>query len=275
MGIQIAASSLYIQPSMNDRPLVGDQTIHRSVFNHSNEVLDNPGIVIQYPEISTVKWADKAEYLRRLDVIESPSQRVLTLIKSVFIPWEEPTYEALMIRTSAFGGGCIGFLHGAIMRSQDLHAKYAREHNASVFEHKVLAHRHHFDYLVKNVSIRAWPYAFKSALLCGAASSIAFGTIVYRSDVHYSDWLVGFTTLGALSRSWLGLRGMIGGGMFGVAASVLGYGVAKGYELFTGQTIPQMRYNEHKNWLERREKLRARAMRVSEDAFREINAKLD
>lgn len=259
---------------MNDRPLVGRQTIYKSFFNQSNEVLDRPEIIIQVPDISTVRWADKLEFLKRLDEISSPSERLLTLLKSVFHPYEEATYEAKMIRLSTFGGAVIGFVHGALS-SRDLHAKYIREHNAAVFEHKVLAHRHHFDHLVKNLAIRGWPYAFKSGLLCAAASTVAFGTIVYRNDIYFPDWLVGFTALGAISRSWLGLRGMIGGGMFGVAASVIGFGCAKGYELFVGQSIPQMRYTEHNLWLERRAALRERAIKAGQDAFYEKSSTLD
>lgn len=260
---------------MNDRPLVGHQTIFKSLHNQSNEVLDRPEIIIQLPDISTVRWADRADLLKRLDEISSPSERLVTLMKSIFHPYEEPTYEAKMIRKCTIGGALIGFFHGSLIRSQDLHAKYIREHNASVFEHKVLAHRHHFDHLVRNLAIRGWPYAFKSGLLCASASTIAFGTIVYRNDIYLPDWLVGFTTLGAISRCWLGLRGMIGGGMFGVAASVVGFGLAKGYELLVGQSVPQMRYNEHSLWLKRRAASRQIAMKAGQKAFYEISSKLD
>lgn len=255
--------------------LILDGSFARSLNESSNQLLECPDIAIQTPDPSTVYRGDKADYIVRMNNIASPNERLLTLVKSIFNPSGEPTHEAFFIRKVTFTGVVVGFIHGGLMKSQHIHADYIRKHNASVFSNKVLAERHFWDNLVWRIATQGTPYALKSGLLCAAASFTALGSIVYRNDLYLPDWLIGFTTLGSISRCWLGMRGVVGGGMFGVAAGLIGFGLARGFELVTKQSVSQMRYVEHTLWLARQEAKRAAKLRASHEEFSERMQKLN
>lgn len=258
---------------MSDRIII-DGSFAKAINTDSNELLDCPEIVIQLPDPDTVYRGDKADILQRLNNLESPSERLLTLAKSVFIPYEDPTHEAYLIRTITLAGASIGFIHGGILNSQHIHEDYIRKHNATIFENKAVADRHFWDNLFWRIGSQGLPNAIKAGLLCGAASTTALGSIVYRNELYLPDWLVGFSAIGSLSRCWLGMRGVVGGGMFGVAAGLIGYGLAKCYELVIGKSVSHMRYIEHSLWLERRAAKQEQIHRLGRYDFSERMKKL-
>ena len=64
--------------------------------NKDLEAVDE--VIFVPPREDALYYKDPTEYINRLDEIESPNQRLVTLAKSIINFGEEPTHEASLIR---------------------------------------------------------------------------------------------------------------------------------------------------------------------------------
>lgn len=221
----------------------------------SNMAFDIAPSVIVVPDYEVVKGTfSEEELISRLDRLQSPKERLKQLfLTTIDLSAHDVTHESQWIRQTTFCGFGVGMLFGGILNSQDYHDDYIRKHNADVFEGKYRGNRHFWDSLFYRVIGRGSKMGLKAGLLCGTATFIALGSINYRNRLYYPDWLVGFTALGGLSRLWLGARAVAVGGLCGFVASLIGYGLGRCSELFTGQKVTYFRTLSHTAWLEQRE----------------------
>lgn len=232
-------------------------------------------IIIVPPREDVQYYKDPIEYINRLDEIESPNHRLITLAKSVFNYREEPTHEASMIRYMFISGAAGGMFYGAFMARHDVTSTFIRNYNASVFEGKYRAKRMYYDRLINGLYSHGLNYGFKTSLLAGSASIISFGSITYRNKLYFPDWLVGFTTLGGLTRLWLGSRAVAVGGLLGAIVGTVGFGVAKGLEYFSSYSVAQMRYLDHHEWSTRRQNQRIKFLAGQEKQFKQFTDSTD
>ena len=242
----------------------------------SNVFIDRVGEAIFVPKPEEIHLDDPDQYLARLDEIQAPRERLFELLKSILDGSSPPTHESMYIRTLTFSGLISGWFYGGVLRNQGLSAEYARKYNAAFFEGRSRAQRHYLDNYVRTVATRGIKHGVLGALLCGASGVVSFGSIVYRNELYYPDWLIGFASLGGLTRFWsLGMRGAIGGAGFGVLAGTIGFGAAKLFELVSGKSVGEMRYFTTVEYLTQREKKRQRILRSREKDSREILSRLE
>lgn len=225
-------------------------------MNHSYDLVSNSLILessdqyIQVPEAHEVRIQDPEEFMGRLQEISSPYSRMKHFLLSSFNIWyDDPTYEGRIVQRMTIAGLSFGCLLGSMIKGRDLNDEYTRQHNASVFDNQHRARRHRIDTFVYNYARRGLSSGFKAALLCGSVGVISFGSITIRNKLYYPDWAVGFISLGALSRCWLGLRGIIGGGGLGLIGGTIGFGLACLCEQASGMSVAQFRYLEEIEFL--------------------------
>lgn len=228
-------------------------------------------VIIMPPKEDVQYYKDPIEYINRLDKIESPNQRLITLTKSIFNFKEESTHEAYLIRYMFLSGALGGMLFGAFMSKNDVTSSFIRSYNASVFEGKYRAKRMYYDRLISGLFSHGLNHCFKTSLLTGSAGIISFGSITYRNKLYFPDWLIGFTTLGGLSRLWLGSRAVAVGGLLGAIVGTFGFGIAKGLEAFSGYSVSQMRYLEHHEWLTKNHIKHMKYLALQEKELKQFN----
>lgn len=215
------------------------------------------------------------ECFNTLNKISSPTERLVLLAKSVVGINQAPTYEGDQIRSAmmiAFGAGMItaGFLS-----SSDYHKEYQRKYNAAVFEGKHISQRRYFDTLFLNVVSRGFSTAIRASLLTGSALFIGHGSATVRGYVSASDYLIGGSVLGALSRTWLGPNKMLAGAFFGLLGGTICWGVIKGATTLSDISIPQIAYESHMEHVHKhREEHRRRAI-AAEEKYADPNAMHD
>ena len=242
------------------------------VGNHhmSSYFIDAGDEAIIVPDRGDIGPFEPEVYLKRLDAIQSPSERLKEFLVSIFYQTDLPTYETTFVRSLAFYGAVSGCIYGGILRQPDLTKEYTRKFNMASFEGKGHARSHITDFYIYNVAGRGFKHAIYGGLLCGSVGTIVFSSIVYRSRLYYPDWAIGFTTLGALTRFWsLGLRGAIGGAGLGLIGGTIGYGVGKLYEFGTGTSVSEARFYEHSSFIEYQRAKRENEHERQSYAFRE------
>lgn len=225
--------------------------IYDCEFN--NDFFDLADEVIQYHSREDVTIKDPEFYMKRLSEIQSPRERLTVFFKSQLNFNDDPTHEAVFVRSMGISGLAFGWLFGGISKTRNLTEDYQRRYNAAVFDGHHRMKRQYVDTYVYTTIRRGAKYGVGSFLLCTSAGIIGLGSITYRNQLYMPDWLVGFAALGAASRSWLGLRGIVAGAGLGVMGGLIGYGVARASELFTGRTMSQLRYLNHMEYLKKRE----------------------
>lgn len=242
-----------------------------SNFPRSNKDLDNAAEIILVPKKEDVQYhQDPEEFILRLDKIESPSQRLFTMVKSCFYIKDEPTHEAIMIRRMFLAGAFGGMFFGALLSSGQVTSSYIRKYNAAVFDGQYRARRMYYDNLITGLVTRGLGYTFKTSLLVGGAGLVSYGSITCRNKLYFPDWLLGFATLGGLTRLWLGPRAVVVGGLLGSFTGIFGFGLAKGIEAFSGYSVSQLKYLEHTEWLKSRHNRRMRLLAASEKNIKEF-----
>lgn len=228
---------------------------HNQFYDRADEVVTPPerdGLVARDPEF----------YMSRLREITTPGQQMKEFVLSVFNPYNDnATHEGLFVRSMALYGLTFGWIVGGLLDSKHLHTEYARQHNASVFDGNYRAKRHRYDTLVLTVARRGMPLAFKSSLMALGAGFIGFGSISFRNRLYYPDWVAGCAALGALSRCWLGTRGVVAGAGFGILGGTIGYAMARASEISSGMSVAELRYQEEMQFAQKRRALRDRLQR--------------
>lgn len=222
----------------------------------SNWYFDGHEEVIVVPKREDVESCrDPLDFKIKLDQIDTPEQRLLILIKSIFHPYDiNPTHEATAVRDLALVGAMAGFFYGSFINASKVRDQFIRQHNASIFHGDYKGSRMYYDTMIVKVSTRGFKYGFRTSLLMGCAGLIGYGSIVYRDRIFWPDWIVGFSTLGALSRLWIGPRGVVFGAIGGSIVGLIGLGVAHLTEIGSNMSMTQMRYLNHNQWLEKRKK---------------------
>lgn len=218
------------------------------IFEYAPAVLSTPSY-LEAQELETPE-----ERIRRLDTMQSPSDRLKELFINTLNPRaQDLLHEALWIRSMAFNGFMCGLFYGGILTSQGAHADYQRQHNADVFEGRYRGNRHFWDTLITRCAGKGLKYGFRTSLLTGLTGFISLGSITYRNKLYLPDWILGFTTVGCLSRLWLGSKAVAVGGLCGFAAGLIGYGVAASFELAAGRDVTYFRATHHAEWLQKRD----------------------
>lgn len=227
------------------------QSMNPWAVRSSNKILEvGPEDFVAPPDpslVTTLK-GDPTKLYNRIGELQTPNERLCLLLKSLFNPIEEPTHEAYAIRSMVICGAFVGLVFGGILRSPQAHDDYIRLHNASVFDNKHAARRHYYDSFINTVVRRGIDFGFKLSLLAGSAGIITYGSIAYRDKLYLPDWLIGFGTLGGVSRLWLGSRAVAAGAVIGATGGLIGFGIAKGMESFSGSTATQLRQLNHDRW---------------------------
>lgn len=242
-----------------------------SIVARSNKDLEKAGEVIIVPiKEDVLPYQTPEEFIARLNKIESPNQRLLTMAKSLFYTRDEPTHEAILIRKMFLAGAIGGLAFGAIMNSGEISSAFIRNYNAAAFEGRYLAKRMYYDRFISGIFSRGLGYAFKTSLLTGTAGCVCFGSITYRNELYLPDWLIGFATLGGLTRLWLGSRAVAAGGLLGSFVGVFGFCVAKGLEAFSGYSVSQLKYIEHTDWLKARHSKHLRLLAFQQEKLDEF-----
>lgn len=234
---------------------------------YSNYVVDRADEVITAPKPEDARDYQSPEvYMNRLSSLEEPKDRLKALFTSLVDFQNEPTHEAEMIRHMSIVGTMVGGFFGGLLNSQGAHDRYRRLHNASVFDNQYRGNRHFWDTLLVGVVSKGLKHGVQCFLLTTSVGLIGFGSIAYRNKLYLPDYLVGFGTLGAITRLWLGSRAMLAGAGFGFAIGIFAYGFGKGFELLTGESIAQIRLRNHSQWLVARE-ARLRRLQTLREEF--------
>jgi len=225
-------------------------------FAHSNQTLDLAPEVIVVPDPKLVRsLQDPADAATRFEGL-TPRERLYGLLQSLVQPpyfGATPPFEVRLIHSVTYSSFIVGYLVGALLRTGDLQSSYARKHNAAVFEGNYRARRHYFDNMILQVARRGFPFALKVSLFSSSAVLACCSSIAYRNDIFLPDFVVGFATVGGLSRLWLGSRAVAFGAGFGSASALILYSCLKAFEAVTGQNIATLRLIDHSLWLEKRE----------------------
>lgn len=237
------------------------------VFGVAPSILNVP----KYEDVLDLETPE--ERISRLANMQSPSERLKDLfINTINFRAHDVSHEARWIRIMAANGALFGMLYGGVLNSQGAHADYQRKHNADVFEGKFRANRHFWDTLILRCASKGLKFGFRTGILMGLTGFISFGSITYRDKLYFPDWIVSFTTLGGLSRLWLGSRAVAVGGLGGFVGGLLGYGVARSIELFSGHQVTYFRRLYHTEWLESRQAtLRRNLITSSEEHMKYID----
>lgn len=219
-----------------------------------NTALDIAEQVIRVPDPKDVNIKDPEELMRRIDDITSPSGRIKELFLSLIDPFDyNSTHEADVIKFYAITGILGGLVYGGLIRETDLTASYTRRFNAATFDGKHHMRRHLTDTYFLDFFGRGTRWAIYGGLLTGSAATVSMSSIVYRNDLYYPDWAVGYSLLGAASRFWsLGVRGAIGGASFGLAAGTLLYLVSRANLALRGQSVAETKYLHYKEFAEKK-----------------------
>lgn len=241
--------------------------------DNKNIFIDIADEVIQVPRRDEVQLKDPEILMKRLQDLQSPSERLRHFFWSMVNFKDQQTHESYYIACMTVTGTTAGWLFGGLAGSKHIHAEYARRHNASVFDGKYRAERHHFDNFVYRIFRRGMKYGVGTGLLCASSGILTFGSINYRNQLYYPDWAIGFATLGAITRCWLGLRGVTAGGVLGLAIGTFGYGLARGFEKLSGQSVTQLRYLNHVEYLRKREAKLERLRRLRNEFNQDIFSK--
>lgn len=207
-------------------------------------------------QIQEEQLADQESYIARIRDIERPATRFKIFLKSIVDLSEPPTHEALEVRQWYFLGFITGGVLGGILKNQNAHQEYVRRHNADIFEGKYRANRAYWDTLLQSIFRRGFRYGLVTSTLVGTSSLICYGSIVYRGRIHMPDWILGFGTMGALSRLWIGPRGMVAGGVISSFIGLLSSGIFSSLESASGTSMQQRIYEHHFEWLKQKESLR-------------------
>lgn len=238
-------------------------------IGRSNRFLDDHEEIIAVPSLEDASYnRDPEEFLVRLAELETPKERLKTLVTTLFYFVEEPTHEALLIRRLGLVGFMGGFVLGGIIGGQGFTNEFIRNHNAAVFEGKHRAHRMYWDNMSTGLLRKGLHYGCKTGLLCSAAGFASFGSIAYRNKLYLPDWLVGFALIGGVSRLWLGSKAFVAGGIIGSCAGLIGFGLAKSFELVSGTSVSQMRYLYHTEWLKAREETRRSYLQTQDEVMK-------
>jgi hypothetical protein len=230
--------------------------------------------VVTVPKAEDIRVIDPEVYLKRLSDIDTPNERLIEFIKSQFYPPAQATHEVTYIRMMGFAGLAFGWLFGGISRSKRMFEQFQQQHNASVFDNKHRANRLYVDNYFYTTIRRGAKYGIGAGLFCSTAGMIGFGSITYRNQLYLPDWLIGFGTFGAVTRCWLGLRGVVFGAGIGLIGGTLGYGCAKFLELTSGKSVTQLRYLNHVDYLQKRQAELDRIHRFREETDREFLNKI-
>lgn len=222
---------------------------------HSNRMFEYAPSIIGTPSYEeALDLETPEERIRRLDTIQTPMERLKELFVNTMNPRaHDLMHEALWIRAMALNGFVGGLFYGGILTSKGAHADYQRQHNAEVFEGRYRGNRHFWDTLITRCFSRGLKYGVRTCLLTSATGFICLGSIAYRNKLYLPDWIIGFTTIGGLSRLWLGSRAVAFGGLLGAAAGLVGYGLAYSFECASGRDVTYFRSIHHSEWLQRRE----------------------
>lgn len=243
-------------------------------FHENNQFFDLADQVIILPDVEDVRITDPEVYLQRLADIQAPRERLIEFFKSQFDFSVEATHEAVYIRTMALSGLAFGWLFGGLNRSRHYFESFQRQYNAAVFENNHRAKRLYVDNYVYNILRRGAKYGLGSCLLCTTAGLIGFGSISYRNKLYLPDWLIGFGALGGLSRSFLGVRGLVFGTGMGILGGAFAFGFARMVEVTSGNSVTQLRYLNHMNYLKRRDAYLNSLYRVKNEVDQEMISKI-
>uniref|UniRef100_A0A6G1SPD4 Complex I assembly factor TIMMDC1, mitochondrial n=1 Tax=Aceria tosichella TaxID=561515 RepID=A0A6G1SPD4_9ACAR len=222
-------------------------------YNNRNEFLEIADEVIAVPNIEDAKIRDPEIYMKRLSDINTPRERLIEFFKSQFDLTSDVTHEVVTTRMMGFSGLMFGWLLGGLSKSRHIFEDFQRQHNASVFDNEHRARRLRFDNYVYNILRRGAKYGVGSCLLCYSVGLIGYGSISYRNRLYMPDWLVGFGTLGAITRCFLGLRGVAFGTGLGLLGGTFAYGFASLAELGSGKSVAELRYLNHMEYIQKRQ----------------------
>lgn len=218
-----------------------------------NELIDRADEVVSVPDPKDVRIRDPEVYLKRLSDLQTPHQRLAHFLKSVVLFDPDPTHESVWVKKMFIAGAAFGWLFGGLANSSHYHQDYIRRHNAAVFEGRYRAARHLNDSYIYNFITKGTKYGVRTSLLAASVGIISLGSINCRNQLFLPDWIIGFGALGAISRSWLGMRAMAVGGLLGASAGLFGFGLAKSFEMLSGVSVAQMRYLHHTDYMRKRE----------------------
>lgn len=237
----------------------------------TSHLLEMADEVIIVPEAGDVtQYRDRDQTLARLNELEKPRDRLIQLYKSAFDPRVQPVHESLWIRKFTLMGFFAGMAVGGVLRSPDIHQTYQRRHNADVFDSRYRGNRHFYDTLIRGVVGRGLRAGISISVLLTAFSSLTLGSVVYRGDLYLPDWIIGTATIGALSRLWIGTRGMVAGGIIGASGGLMCFGLTRGLEYLSGSSVSHMRYLHQLEYTKASQARLRRNQAAAEEPIKEI-----
>ena len=242
--------------------------------NDRGEFFDLADEVIQLPDVADARIRDPEVYMMRLALMQSPRERLIEYLKSQFIFYQDTTHEVVTTRSMGLVGLSFGWLFGGIYKSRHLFEDFQRQHNASVFDSRYRGQRLYFDNFIYHTIRKGTKFGVGSGLLCYSVGFLAFGSLSYRNELYLPDWLVGFATIGAISRCNLGLRGLVFGTGIGLFGGCLGYGIAALLIAGSGKSVAEMKYMNHMEYLKKRQAQLNRNYRLRDSIDRDKLSKV-
>ncbi|NXA35194.1 TIDC1 factor, partial [Eudromia elegans] len=158
--------------------------------------------------------------------------------------------ETVNIVRSAFTGGLLGWLYGGLPAFRRARSDFIERSHGELFQGRVDALQSAQHAGLRSFIRYGWRWSWRVAAFVAIFNTVSTGLSVYRDKTAISNFAAAGAFTGGLFRMHLGLQGLVGGSVFGIAFGIPAGGLLVMLQRAAGETLQEKRSRKRREQYE-------------------------
>nr|XP_028582717.1 complex I assembly factor TIMMDC1, mitochondrial [Podarcis muralis] len=152
--------------------------------------------------------------------------------------------ETVNIIKATFCGGIVGMVYGGVPGFINAKRRYIEQSQGEIFHNRLDAARTAHRAATRGFIRYGWRWGWRVAAFVAIFNTVSTAMSAYRDKNALSHFAIAGGCTGALFRMHLGLRGLVGGSLFGTLLGVPAGALLMSMQKFAGETLIERRKRE-------------------------------
>ncbi|KAH0624921.1 hypothetical protein JD844_032850 [Phrynosoma platyrhinos] len=177
--------------------------------------------------------------------------------------------ETVNIVKASFSGGIIGFIYGGIPGFIYAKKRYIEQSEGEIYHNRLDAVQSAHRAAIRGFIRYGWRWSWRVAAFVAIFNTVSTGLTAYRDKNALSNFAIAGVCTGGLFRMHLGLRGLVGGSIFGALLGIPAGGLLMAVQNLAGETVLERRKRKQRELYEQKLAEWRTSLKITEDISEE------
>ncbi|XP_042316114.1 complex I assembly factor TIMMDC1, mitochondrial [Sceloporus undulatus] len=160
--------------------------------------------------------------------------------------------ETVNIVKASFSGGIVGLIYGGIPGFIYAKKRYIEQSEGEIYHNRLDAVQSAHRAAIRGFIRYGWRWSWRVAAFVAIFNTVSTGLSAYRDKNALSHFAIAGVCTGGLFRMHLGLRGLVGGSIFGALLGIPAGGLLMAMQNLAGETLLERKKRKQKELYEQK-----------------------